>query len=184
MSGDISPLPPILVLDTSFLRTVGGPGATKYDAFIDYVRQSSIHLYLSPKVQKEAREQRRLIGADWLGRADDVDWINLSEHVEPGARLYDGPHASHIIDHVHERIADLEQENPDEMRKTDAEVAGLAVVLLASKSSEHIGVVFDDGNAEHSVEAVLADTLYEDKIRVLNVWDVVEHAKEKANYSS
>lgn len=113
-----------------------------------------------------------------------MDWINLSEHVEPGARLYDGPHASHIIDRVHKRIADLEQENPDEMRKTDAEVAGLAVVLLASKSSEHIGVVFDDGNAEQSVEAVLAETLYEDKIRVLNVWDVVEHAKEKANYSS
>lgn len=39
-------------------------------------------------------------------------------------------------------------------------------------TAEHIGVVFDDGNAEQSVEAVLADTLYEDKIRVLNVWDV------------
>ena len=70
------------------------------------------------------------------------------------------------------------------MRKADAEIAGLAIVLLASKSSEHIGVVFDDGNAEQSVEAVLVGTLYENKICVLNVWEVVEHAKEKANYSS
>lgn len=56
-----SPFPTALVLDTSFLRTIGGTDSTSYQSFIQYVRAQDIELYLTPRVVEELAEQRGYI---------------------------------------------------------------------------------------------------------------------------
>ena len=60
-----SPFPTALVLDTSFLRTIGGTGTDSYQTFIQYVRTEDRELYLSSGVVEELTEQRGYISVDW-----------------------------------------------------------------------------------------------------------------------
>jgi len=57
------PFPTALVLDTSFLRTIGGTGSDAYQTFIEYVRTKDRELYLSNGVVEELTEQRGYITA-------------------------------------------------------------------------------------------------------------------------
>ena len=68
-----SPFPTALVLDTSFLRTVGGPGSDPYQTFVEYVRTNDPELYLSRGVVEELTEQRGYIDVDWVNRADTTE---------------------------------------------------------------------------------------------------------------
>jgi hypothetical protein len=42
-----SPFPTALVLDTNFLRTIGGTDSSAYQTFIDYVQTEERELYLT-----------------------------------------------------------------------------------------------------------------------------------------
>ena len=53
-----SPFPRALILDTSFLRTIGGTDSDAYTAFIQYVRDQNSDLYLTNGVAEELTEQR------------------------------------------------------------------------------------------------------------------------------
>ena len=59
-----SPFPTALVLDTSFLRKVGGTGSDSYQTFSQYVRPEDRELYLSSGVVEELTEQRGYISVD------------------------------------------------------------------------------------------------------------------------
>lgn len=43
-----SPFPTAFILDTSFLRTIGGTESTPYQTFTQYVKERGIGLYLTP----------------------------------------------------------------------------------------------------------------------------------------
>lgn len=43
-----SSFPTALVLDTSFLRTIGGTESAAYQTVIQYVKAEGVHLYLTP----------------------------------------------------------------------------------------------------------------------------------------
>jgi hypothetical protein len=61
-----SPFPTALVLDTSFLRTVGGTGSDPYETFVQYVQVEDRELYLSSGVVEELNEQRGYISINWV----------------------------------------------------------------------------------------------------------------------
>ena len=65
-----SPFPTALVLDTSFLRTIGGTDSSAYQTFISYVQTEERELYLTSGVVEELDEQRGYISIDWADRAD------------------------------------------------------------------------------------------------------------------
>jgi len=48
-----SPFPTGLLLDTSFLRTIGGTGSDAYQTVIQYVKAEVVQLYLTPGVVEE-----------------------------------------------------------------------------------------------------------------------------------
>lgn len=170
-----SPFPPALVLDTSFLRTIGGTDSTSYQSFIEYVRAQAIELYLTPRVVEELAEQRGYIDIDWVDRADTTAWTNFLDTVQHGVRVHDGPRAGEIMDRVHERLATFERTAPDELRKTDAALPAAAVMLLGLTAHDSVGIVIDDRNAERAIADVLDSTYYEERIRILTIWDAIEH---------
>lgn len=86
-----SPFATALILDTSFLRTIGGTESTSYQTFIQYVKDKELDLYLTPGVVEELAEQRGYISIDWVDRADTTTWINLIDTVQPGVRVHEGP---------------------------------------------------------------------------------------------
>lgn len=175
MSEDhLSPFPTALILDTSFLRTIGGTGATPYQTFIQYVKEEDVDLYLTPSVVEELAEQGGYISIDWVDRADTTAWIHLIDTVQPGVRVHDGPRAGEIMDRVHERLAKFEQTDPDELRKTDSELPAAAVMLLGSTAHDSVGILIDDRNAERAISGVLDNTYYEGRIRVISIWDAIE----------
>jgi len=100
-----SPFPRALILDTSFLRTIGGTDSDAYNSFIMYVRDQNCDLYLTNGVAKELTEQRGYISIDWLDRANTTEWVTLIDDVQVGVRVHDGPRAGEIMDQVHERLA-------------------------------------------------------------------------------
>ncbi len=59
--GHPSPFPTALILDTSFLRTIGGTDSSQYQTFIEYVRSKDRDLYLTESVVEELTEQRGYI---------------------------------------------------------------------------------------------------------------------------
>lgn len=79
------------------------------------------------------------------------------------------------MDRVHERLADFEQIPPDELRKTDAELAAVAVMLLGSTTHDSVGIVMDDRNAERAITGVISNTYYEGRIRVINIWNAIDY---------
>lgn len=88
--------------------------------------------------------------------------------------MYEGPHAGEIMDRIHERLAEFEQTNPDELRKTDSELAAVAVMLLGSTPHDSIGIIMDDKNAERAISGVINDTYYEGRVRTINIWDAID----------
>lgn len=63
-----SPFPTALILDTSFLRTLGGTDSDAYQTFIEYVRTEDRELYLTSGVIEELAEQYGYISIDWVDR--------------------------------------------------------------------------------------------------------------------
>lgn len=173
-----SPFPTALVLDTSFLRTIGGTESAAYQTFIQYVKAKGVHLYLTPGVVEEVSEQQGYISIDWVDRADTTEWITLLDAVQPGVRVHDGPRAGEVMDRIHERLAEFEQTDPDELRKTDSELPAAAVMLLGSTTHESVGILIDDRNAERAISGVIDNTYYEGRIRVLSIWNAVEYMEQ------
>lgn len=68
-----SPFPTALILDTSFLRTIGETESNPYQTFIQYVQNDNRELYLSGGVVEELTEQRGYISIDWVDRADTTE---------------------------------------------------------------------------------------------------------------
>ena len=95
-----SPIPTALILDTSFLRTIGGTGSAPYQTFIQYVQTEDISLFLTPGVVEELTEQRGYIDIDWVDRAETTSHITLIDAVQPGVRVHDGTRAGEIMDRV------------------------------------------------------------------------------------
>jgi hypothetical protein len=174
-----SPFPTALVLDTSFLRTLGGTDSEPYQTFMQYVTAEDRELYLSRGVVEELAEQHGYISVDWVDRADTTDWITLAGEVQPGVRVHDGPRAGEVMDRVHERLAEFEQVDPDELRKTDSELPAVAVMLLGSTSHDSVGVLMDDRNAEKAITGVIENTHYEGRIRVIDIWTAIEHMESR-----
>jgi len=170
-----SPFPRALILDTSFLRTIGGTDSDAYTAFIQYVRDQNSDLYLTNGVAEELTEQRGYISIDWLDRANTTEWITLVDDVQTGVRVHDGPRAGEIMDKVHQRLAEYEQVDPDKLRKTDSELPAVAVMLLGSTSHESVGILMDDRNAEKAISGVVDNTYYHGRIRVIDIWKAIEY---------
>ena len=173
--GDLTPIPSTLLLDTSFLRTLGGTRTWKYRTFIDYVEQNDVQLFLTPRVIAELDEQQAYMSIDWVDKAETTDWIEQTGEFQPGVRVHDGPRAGEIFDSAHAKIAEREQVDPDELRKTDASLPAVAVMLLGSRAFDRIGILLDDNHAEESIESVLQNTYYEGRIAVLNIWDTLSY---------
>jgi hypothetical protein len=174
-----SPFPTALILDTSFLRTIGGTGSETYQTFIQYVQAEDRELYLSRGVVKELNEQRGYISIDWVDRADTTEWITLVDDIQPGVRVHDGPRAGEIMDRVHERLAAFEQTDPDELRKTDSELPAVGVMLLGSTSHDSVGILIDDRNAEEAITGVIENSYYEGRIRIIDIWTAIEHMESQ-----
>ena len=170
-----SPFPTAFLLDTSFLRTIGGTESDAYQIFIQYVKAEDVQLYLTPGVVEEVSEQRGYISIDWVDRADTTEWITLLDAVQPGVRVHDGPRAGAVMDRVHERLAEFEQTPPDELRKTDSELPAAAVMLLGSTPHESVGILIDDRNAERAISGVIHNTFYDGRVRIISIWDAIEH---------
>lgn len=173
-----SPFPTALLLDTSFLRTIGGTESGVYQTFIQYVKSEGVHLHLTPGVVEEVSAQQGYISIDWVDRADTTEWITLLNAVQPGVRVHDGPRAGKVMDRVHERLAKFEQTGPDELPKTDSELPAAAVMLLGSTAHESAGILIDDRNAEQAISGVITNTYYEGRIRVLSIWDAIEYMEQ------
>jgi hypothetical protein len=174
-----SPFPTALVLDTSFLRTVGGTGSDPYQTFIEYVRIKNRELYLSSGVVEELNEQRGYVSVDWVDRAETTEWITLVDEVQPGVQVHDGPRAGEVMDRVHERLAAFEQMDPDELRKTDSELPAVGVMLLGSTSHDSVGILIDDRNAERAIAGVIENSYYEGRIRVIGIWTAIEYMESQ-----
>lgn len=169
-----SPFPTALILDTSFLRTVGGTGSESYRTFVQYVQTETRERYLSGGVVEELIEQCGYISIDWVDRADTTEWITIVGDVQPGVRVHDGPRAGEVMDGVHERLATFEQTDPDTLRKTDSELPAVAVMLLGSTSHDSVGILMDDRNAERAISGVIESSYYEGRIRVIDIWTAIE----------
>lgn len=83
------------------------------------------------------------------------------------------------MDRVQQRLAPFEQVPPDELRKTDSELAAVAVMLLGSTVHESVGILMDDRNAERAITGVIANTYYEGRVRVINIWDAIEYMQAR-----
>lgn len=177
--GELTPFPSALVLDTSFLRTIGGTASETYQTFIEYVEAEAIELFLGQRVVEELEEQQGYISIDWGGKASTVDWVSVVDPVQPGVRLHDGPRAGELMDRVQQRLAEFEQVPPDELRKTDSELVAVAVMLLGSTVHESVGILMDDRNAERAITGVIANTYYEGRVRVINIWDAIEYMQAR-----
>lgn len=177
--GGLTPFPGALVLDTSFLRTIGGTGSDAYQTFLGYVETEGTELFLGQRVAEELTEQRGYISIDWIDKARTTDWITIVDPVHPGVRVHDGPRAGELMDRIHERLARFEQADPDELRKTDSELAAVAVMVLGSTSHDFVGILMDDRNAERAISGVIDDTYYEGRIRVINVWNAIDYMESR-----
>ena len=175
-----SPFPTALVLDTSFLRTIGGTDSSAYQTFIDYVQTEERELYLTSGVVEELDEQRGYISIDWPDRANTTEWITVLGELQPGVRIHDGPRAGEVMDRAQERLAKFEQTPPDKLRKTDAKLPTAAVMLLGSTSHDSVGIVMDDRNAERAINGVVKNTYYEGRIRIQNIWTAIEYMESQS----
>ena len=174
-----SPFPTALILDTSFLRTIGGTGGDPYQTFIQYVQNENREIYLSGGVVEELTEQRGYISIDWVDRADTTEWVTIVGDVQPGVRVHDGPRAGEVMDRVHKRLATFKQTDPDKLRKTDSELPAVAVMLLGSTAHDSIGILMDDRNAERAISGVIENTYYEGRVRIIDIWTAIEHMESQ-----
>jgi hypothetical protein len=77
-----SPFPTALVLDTSFLRTIGGTDSSAYQTFTNYVQAEERDLYLTSSVGEGLTEQRGYISVDWMDQADTTKWIAIIQRLQ------------------------------------------------------------------------------------------------------
>lgn len=178
-SPPVGPLPSHLVVDTSFLRTLGGPSRERYRMTREYVQTTDRTVLLTEGVTEELSEQSSYVGGRWLELAETVEWVERVGPVQHGVRVHDGPRAGAVIDWAHERLASLEQQRPDELRPTDAELVGASVMTLGSRPVETVGVVLDDRNAEAALATAVKNTFYENRVRFFDIWTVVEHIEHE-----
>jgi hypothetical protein len=61
------------------------------------------------------------------------------------------------------------------LRKTDAELPAVAVMILGSTPHESVGILIDDRNAEQAISGVIENTYYDGRIRTLDIWTAIEH---------
>lgn len=94
----LPPIPTALLLDTSFLRTLGGPGNERHQLFTEYVKANSIELYLSERVRQEIEEQEGWISPDWLHKSQTESWVTAADPIQDGVSVYDGSSAAVIMD--------------------------------------------------------------------------------------
>ncbi len=50
-------------------------------------------------------------------------------------------------------------------------------MILGSRPRETVGIILDDRNAEDALATALQNTYYEDRIRVLDIWSVLEYTE-------
>lgn len=174
-----SPFPTAFICDTSFLRTIGGTDSTTYQTFVEYVQKTDRELFLSPGVVEELTEQRGYISIDWVDRAATTEWITSVKDVQLGVRVHDGPRAGEIMDRVQNRLASFEQMDPDVLRKTDAELPAVAVMILGSTAHESVGILSDDRNAERAISGVIQNTYYDGRIRIIDIWTAIEYMESQ-----
>ena len=86
-----------------------------------------------------------------------------------GVRVHDGPRAGEIMDQVHDQLATFEQIDPDKLRKTDAELPAVAVMILGSTPHESVGILIDDRHAEQAIAVVIQNTYYDGRNRIINI---------------
>ncbi len=141
---------------------------------MQFIQTNECELYLSGRVVEELTEQSGYMSIDWVDRANTTEWITVVESLQPGVRVHDGPRAGELMDCVHDRLARFEQTDPDILRKTDAELPAVAVMLLGSTPHQFVGVILDDRNAERAIAGVIQNTYYEGRIRIINIWDAIE----------
>ena len=67
-------------------------------------------------------------------------------------------HEQLILCRVHQRLAQLEQTDPDKLRKTDSKLPTVAVMLFDSTPHESIGILMDDRNDEQTISSVIEST--------------------------
>lgn len=168
-NGSLTPFLSALVLDTSFLRTIGGTESAPYQTFSGYTETAETELFLGERVVEELDEQRGYISIDWIERARTTDWVLIVAPVQPGVRVHEGPRAEEVMDRVHQRLAKFEQTPPDELRKTDSELAAVAVMLLGSTPHDTVDIVMDDRNAKRAIIEVINNMYYEGRIRIINI---------------
>lgn len=168
-NGSLTPFLSALVLDTSFLRTIGGTESAPYQTFSGYTETAETELFLGERVVEELDEQRGYISIDWIERARTTDWVLIVAPVQPGVRVHEGPRAEEVMDRVHQRLAKFEQTPPDELRKTDSELAAVAVMLLGSTPHDTVDIVMDDRNAKRAITEVINNMYYEGRIRIINI---------------
>jgi hypothetical protein len=81
------------------------------------------------------------------------------------------------MDRVHQRSAEFEQTNPDEIRKTDTELAAVAVVVFGSTLHDSVGILMEEKNAERAIAGVITNTHYERWVYMINIRDVISFVK-------
>jgi len=138
-------------------------------------------LYLTERVAQELeRDEADEYGlGNWLYVARREDWMTKLPPMDEGIRIHDGPTASRVIDTAHERIAKLEQVPQDEVNRTDPALAGRAIQLLGAYDYDEVGIVIKDRNAERALSDVLAETFYEESVRILRGEDVVTELRRE-----
>lgn len=175
------PLPDALVADTSFLGMIGRPGKRKREAVVEYVSENDKTLYLPERVEAELKQDDAdAYGrGDWLYVARRENWMARLPPMDEGLRIYSGPTVSTVIDTAHERLAKLERIPQDEVNRTDPALAGRAIQLLGGYDYDEVGILIKDRNAERALSEVLADTLYEEYVRIFRGEDVVQRLIQK-----
>lgn len=169
------PVPAALLVDTSVLIGLGATGADK-TAFVNYMSTADKHVYFSPYVVDELQtgdaDEYGVNG--WLEELREQAWLEALPSLDPGIRIHDAPKAGVMMDRAHERLADLEQREQDDVGKTDPAFAGCFVQLLGGYGYEEVGLIIDDRKAEQALSAVISETEYESAVRLFRGGDFLE----------
>lgn len=67
----------------------------------------------------------------------------------------------------------------DELRKTDAELPAVAVMILGSTSHESVGILIDARNAEQAISGVIENTYYDGRIRTIDIWTAMDYMESQ-----
>jgi hypothetical protein len=172
---EASGLAPAVVVDTSFLYAMGAPANEKYKKVSTYATTTNTTFYVPPRVYDECLVPRaedyavvpqvqRGLSDGWLQRCNDLNYQR---------RLHDGMRVATVMDRVRAKMAALRGGDEDRVEKADTALAGYAVQLLA-EGHEQILIAMRDRTAEAAIMAVFADTLYNDRVRILTPREIFD----------